>query len=478
MTALCAWFKTPSRYDLTSASLTSVLWYVWLTNPWQVETTLGALTFSVWVILKRRFLAFALALGLALLISFWWQRPAPFVGKIDAHLEVVHVSKIGPIVSWQGRQIFLADRGIFWVGDRLWVRGLVLPVQPPELDGQSFNLGAYLRGLNVLHWIKYPRLELVRSCSSPLCELSKNLATRSDLTSRYGALFLTGQNVYLNGDFYRQLTRLNLSHLFVVSGLHIGLLWQVLTFLLKLTTLNPFWAGWLAWGSLFFYGYWLSYHDSFLRASILLAFYLISSRFKAVKISKVSLVTLASLLMLVARPWLVYRWGFLLAYAASLSLAHGLEKTFKYRFSKVIFFALGPYVATLMLVAKIGGGFNLTAPLLTYWLSPFTLLTYLLTLALYPWGVNLQVLFDPLDQLLLMARQIKFWIQLDPCPTELVWSVETLLYAYLIISEPCNLSTGTSLTGSTRCLPKHEQSLSARVSPLTRQIRSKKFKTR
>jgi ComEC/Rec2-related protein len=132
---------------------------------------------------------------------------------------------------------------------------------------------------------------------------------------------LVGDTQYIESSTKQQYKALGLSHLLAVSGMHIGLIFQVIIILLQITTGNRFPKLIVILGLILIWGYAHigQYSPSLLRACIM---------FTAIHIGQIihqksgalNALGISFVVMLILQPELQYHWGFILSHLAVLGI--------------------------------------------------------------------------------------------------------------------------------------------------------------
>lgn len=141
---------------------------------------------------------------------------------------------------------------------------------------------------------------------------------------------LCGERSLIAPDAVRDIRDAGMSHLLAVSGLHIGMLWGLITFLLRRLLIIPFYFHWnyALWNDickgitlvlLWSYVCIIGWPPSAVRATVLISIAQISPFFQVRSLSFENLI-LAALLMLCADPMLYGDVGFQLSFAATAGI--------------------------------------------------------------------------------------------------------------------------------------------------------------
>lgn len=237
--------------------------------------------------------------------------------------------------SADARSLAFADRLELRYGDS--IRTLA-ELQRPRVyrDPGVFDFRRWMESIQDIYWVgtikspllieKLPR----RGAPSPgelLARVRQKLLTGIDrlyppwsVHGKDGAVLkaiLLGDRSSLDSDTVHNFRQTGLYHLLVISGLHVGLLAMLAAMFLRLFPLGESWRSALVLVFLLGYCSLVEQRAPTLRATIMIAAYLVA-RFFYRRHAALNAVGLAALLLLVMRPAWLFESGFQLSFAAAL----------------------------------------------------------------------------------------------------------------------------------------------------------------
>ena len=372
-------------------------------------------------------------------------------------------------------------------GARVWLtpqpsraRSLFMPSQAPDHIGDEpaerlFLMGASLSARGAL-WLADEGSRLAQGLQAARAELKRRLSRHGE-AGRVAAAVCLGDARLLSAERALSLRRLGLSHLFAVSGLHVGVFGLLLGLIARalatlLGSLRPGWWGLImaplgAWALTAIVDAPLSAQ----RASLMLSA-LCLSRLLSGRLSVLGALTIAAYLLTALSPWRAQTLSFQLSYCAVL----GLCVMTPYARSWLLSSALASVSASLATAPIIAWRFGLWAPLsaLTNLLvTPLASLSALplcvaggasaLSLCLITQLMSPQLPSGPLEPFieaalalsLLGARLLLWWLEQLPSAPELEWVVgrRGALSLALLTLLWWGLSAGWSARAQLRALP-------------------------
>ena len=152
-----------------------------------------------------------------------------------------------------------------------------------------------------------------------------------------GYALLCGNSDYIQSEVFSPYRKAGVAHIFAVSGLHIGFVALILSFLLKRLKINPYVKVIITVLALLFYAGICGFSASSLRATIMYGILLLSSNMGE-RYDGLTSVSLAFILILLINPIQLYCAGFILSFTVVLGitlLAKPIEKLFKFLPKKI-----------------------------------------------------------------------------------------------------------------------------------------------
>ena len=213
----------------------------------------------------------------------------------------------------------------FSVGDTLSVTGSLELIQEASNPGQ-FDAGAYYRARNIYFCVRSEALHVEKKNSglrNRIYKVREKIAQSLTtlVSSDDGVLMamLLGDKSMLTQEMKVKYQMSGISHILAISGLHLSLLGMGLYKLLMKAGADHYSAGGISIVFLFCYGILTGESVSVLRAMLMFSLR-IGARFVGRTYDLLSAVALAAMLILVEYPGYIYDSGFLLSFAAILSL--------------------------------------------------------------------------------------------------------------------------------------------------------------
>lgn len=187
------------------------------------------------------------------------------------------------------------------------------------------------------------------------------------MPNNYGTAFamLLGDKSYMSDEQYSAYQSVGVAHLFAISGMHIGILVSAVVFLLTTLRVNKKYHIYIVMPPLLIYGYLCGFSPSITRA-IIMSLVVMLARLMHSGTDLISSISVAMILILIARPLYLFDVSFLLSFGSVYGIAtigYALIRALKHRTSNRIILAIvnvailsfAVTVTTLFLVVQYFG---------------------------------------------------------------------------------------------------------------------------
>ncbi|KNF09370.1 DNA internalization-like competence protein ComEC/Rec2 [Gottschalkia purinilytica] len=146
--------------------------------------------------------------------------------------------------------------------------------------------------------------------------LDKNLDTENSSIIKS---IILGDSTYLDENTQNKFRNLGIAHVLAVSGLHIGIIFAFILYILNFLKVHRKIASILAIILILIYGYIIGYPPSVVRSSVMFSL-LIVSTITYRRYDSINILALSAFIMLIYKPLWLFNMGFQLSYVATLSI--------------------------------------------------------------------------------------------------------------------------------------------------------------
>lgn len=269
------------------------------------------------------------------------------------------------------------------IHDKIKIIGTLERVKTTK-ENVLFNYEEYLNRRNIFYQFKIDEIFLIRKNQNLYYEIKSKIENRCN--NPYVKTFLLGDTSDMDEGTLKNYRNLGISHLFAISGMHIGLLSSVLLKLLKRLKIREEKRYFITSILLFCYLLITGLSPSILRAVLFFVFFSIKKVYYFY-VKKVNIFLLVLCISLLINPYYVYHIGFWYSFTISLSLLIISDElsTIKNYMKSLFLVSLISFVVSIPIsiyffnqVNILGIVYNLFyVPFVSFFLFPVAILTFL-----------------------------------------------------------------------------------------------------
>lgn len=387
--------KLTNHYYLITLNVVLFILLILDFNIWYLLVIIGLNLFLLIYEIRLIFLLFALFLlcGSKILINNYRYNNIEY-GDIEIQAEVIKINENNNnykiILKKDKFKYIIYDKTNYLkVGDIITIKG---NLEEGDINHTEylFNYNKYLRNNNILGEIKDFDYRIVDHHFNFYILNTKlqnyfNLHFKGE-TRGYLQALVIGYKDNLKDELMNNIQNIGISHLFVISGLHMNIIMILLVFLLKLLHIPNKLHFFII--VIFFIGYYVITGGLVSIMRVLLVF-IITSLNKKLKLhfSNFDVYMIAILIMLIFSPLYIFNYSFLLTYIISTSLVF-INPLLKYKkiigfFINNMLISINSIIVSLPIVISINPEINLLSiiynlfyiPLVSYFILPISLIT-------------------------------------------------------------------------------------------------------
>ena len=300
------------------------------------------------------------------------------------------------------------DNFNYELGDKVLVSG-VFKAPSDNTVFNLFNYRKYLLSKDIKEISNNSKVKLISKNKNVLYTLKNNMLKHIDKykTKSYLKAFVMGDTSEFEEDIKESYRNIGISHLFAMSGMHVGVFLLILNFLLKKFKYKDI----IIFMFLLFFLFISNFTESLIRCTLFMLLNYLNKKLY-INIGNIYIIILTACTLLIINPCLIYSVGFLFSVIITFFIilsSKYLEnkKYFKKTFimSVICFFASIPILAyNFFNVNFLSPLFNLIfIPIISIIIFPLGLLTFL-----FPILDNIYLIFiDSLEYLVINLDKIK-----------------------------------------------------------------------
>lgn len=246
-------------------------------------------------------------------------------GYIDNNYSVIKRLGSGFVIKHDGQNVFVRQ-GNFFKGDIVHVRGLVQEIT----NYKDINIKQYYFSNNILNEIIFPKVNLIDRTDNIFSKIQIFI---NDSKFNYRSLVpMILFNQKNNRELYDSLISLNIVHLFVISGFHLGILYSIFNYLFKKVKYKEF----ISLIPVFAYTMLLNFSIPSLRASMFLLLVSINKLFLKNKFKNVMLLNFVLIISFLINPRSIYSFSFVMTFITTYAILIVSNIQFNHKWSKIL----------------------------------------------------------------------------------------------------------------------------------------------
>ncbi|MCK5807025.1 MAG: ComEC/Rec2 family competence protein [Mycoplasmataceae bacterium] len=318
--------------------------------------------------------------------------------KAEGSYKVNKVIGMGAVIKIDGSNVLVKTKQHISEGDIITIKGKIETVR----NNSEFDLVTYLKTFNISHVINARFSHIgIQHTTDFRVSMKDWLRNSPSSYAQVTPLLFIGEKTSQTKAIFNVALKMNIVHLFVISGFHISLFQMMFKKILELMKVPEKYASWISLVPIVVYIYLLNFPLSALRATLLSVLSVINknvfkSRFRNIHILSVILIG-----MFIANPNIVYSISFILTFLATYVVLLINSFEFKNERYKYIAIAVFAYSSNVAIVAYLNHFFTLFGIVYGILLGPVFVVVYAMTLVLFPF----KWLLDKIDWLFILLLE-------------------------------------------------------------------------
>ncbi len=250
-----------------------------------------------------------------------------------------------------------------------------------------FNYRNYLKSKKIYFQVNVNQIEILNKDLTISYKVKNWFIKRIEkINNPYLNAFILGDSSKIKNSVINSYNSNGISHLFAISGMHVGLITIIITFILN-KFLKKSYNYFIIFFILLFYIFLTNGSKSVIRASMFYFLLSINKIFK-LNISTIKLFVILLLITLILNPYTIYSNSFLFSYSITLFiiLFSQIINNFKNYFAKVFATSLISFLASIPILINSYFNINLLSPflniifvpLISFIIFPLSIITFLM----------------------------------------------------------------------------------------------------
>jgi len=326
---------------------------------------------------------------LAIIISIYAINQEVDSSLINGDYSVQSTNGLGFIISNQGHNILIKSHENVHIYDQVHIEGQSSNI----VNTTSFDLKQYLMTQKIFSIVTHSKVSIISHSQDIRTQALNYLSTGEKEFKQIAPLILIGKKTIESKEFYEMTMRMNIIHLFVISGLHISLMFLLFQKIFKVVKVPELYASWLALIPIWAYLFILNFPISALRATLLVTFMTINKTILKSKFSSLEIFGFVMGLMFLVNPFSIMSLSFIFSFLATFVVLFANTINWKTEVRKWVMIALLGYSSNLLIVMFINHFFAVFGLFFGIALAPLFVFMYVLSIFLFWWKDALTFLY-------------------------------------------------------------------------------------
>ncbi|MEG0826464.1 MAG: DNA internalization-related competence protein ComEC/Rec2 [Bacilli bacterium] len=255
------------------------------------------------------------------------------------------------------------------LGDKIRVDGVVKsPTNNTVFN--LFNYRKYLLSKRISHILTAENIFVVKKNHNFLYFVKQRIVNRINKYKNkdYLQAFILGNSSYIKEEITISFRKIGISHLFAVSGMHVGMIVLVLNFLLKKFKKKNF----IIYPFLLFFLFLTNFTESLLRCTLFMFLSLINKKLK-LKLKTINVLLITGAIIVFYNPFLLYSVGFLFSFIITffIILSNEVISKFSNYFIKLFLVSFISFLASIPIISNNFFSINFLSPIINVFFVPF-----------------------------------------------------------------------------------------------------------
>lgn len=242
--------------------------------------------------------------------------------KYDGNKYTIHIKDKEEVIGY-----YQSDSLEYKLGDKVKIEGTIYEPSNNTIPN-TFNYRKYLHNHQIFYLIKINKITLISKNNNIIYQIKNYIIDRSNTYQEKGYIksFIIGDKTDLED--YSSFQENGISHLFALSGMHIGLLTTILYFIFK----HNKYQNLIIISFLIIYLFISNNSASLIRSIIFFILIIINKKYD-LNIKTINVLIITIILLLIYNPYYIYDYGFLY----SVTVTYGLILSTKYYRKKYLY---------------------------------------------------------------------------------------------------------------------------------------------
>ncbi|WP_373423262.1 MAG0480 family ComEC-like protein [Mycoplasma iguanae] len=391
------------------------------------------LLFSL-LLIKWNFLIIAIFISF-LVLFLWFFVYYPENNKIDINGQFLVKEKLktGIIIEFKQQRIFINTKNEINLNSIVQIKGIANYPQ----NKTDFDFVNYLKSKKVFYIIEKPKELLLISNGKEIQKYIENyfLINSTKIYQDYIFFLLLGKNINSNSDFINLLNRLNILHLFVISGFHVGIFYKILLWIFKKSRHQNDIAFIFFCVIGFLYLFLINFRLSTLRAYIFFIIVFINKKWFYNYLTKIEILAITALIFLLHNIFVIFDSSFIFSFVILFFIFLAIKIKFYKKSDQQITIALVAYFSANLLNIFFNKEINIWGFINNLIFTPIILISFFMSFTLFWWKDLMNIYFLFLDKIFLFFDKFSLMLNFSFLTKEMIVVIYFLMAILFFVWE-------------------------------------------
>lgn len=319
----------------------------------------------------KKIILFLVLLIICIFIFYWHNiNSLQSSNNLNGNYKIVKSYHWGFTVLENNKLVFIYKRNNYFnSGDIVYINGSINKIDPDD------SLYFYWKSLKITGLINKAQISIIQKTNNVITNYLQD--KNYYFFNKYVNILIFGNKSNWNKDLFEKLKKLNIVHMFIISGFHVDLFWKFINKFLQKFSNKPILN--IIIFLLFTISFFVFINVSIpsLRSVLFVVFFYINKNYLKNNFSKIEILSFILFIFFIWNPYNLLSWSTIFSFTITFTIYIIQNNKIKNKFIKNITMILIPYFVSVLLIILLNNKFNLLGLLNIIILTPIISFSYI-----------------------------------------------------------------------------------------------------